>query len=418
MTINIKCFRQVLAFCAILFFPFNNSISGRILFGALNPYIFLLIGLILLIPDLKRKISKRTLFVFFAEIVIVFLALMNLRAPGELWYILIQLAYLLFVPILMNVNIDKKAVVIAISIFTIEHVLGTLFPVILPGVYESSFLSFICKSSTSYCPARIAFKSGMNAGITIQSSTNGCYMAIFALFHACRFLDNPKKKNSILAIITMVCLLIIGKRAHFLFTIIAIFIAYITRNKNFNIVSFVKNNLKIIVIGVISLLGIIAVSNAVPQIRTTIDRIAASKDSDDITSRRGPLYDLAIVKWKERPIFGNGWGAYVMASHDKFGIDTYGSDYMHAHDDYLEILCDKGLVGLCLYAALLVWIIKGAYRIRNNGSFQKFSFVYIIFFVLYGFTGTPLYIISNFVFLLATIIIREREDEKNRRNNI
>ena len=171
-------------------------------------------------------------------------------------------------------------------------------------------------------------------------------------------------------------------------------------------------------IGIISLLGIIAISSTVPQIRATIDRIIASKDSDDITSRRGPLYELAIEKWKEKPILGNGWGAYVLASHERFGITTYGSDYMHAHNDFLELLCDKGLVGIMVYVVILFWIIKGTYRIRNNGYFQKFSFAYIVFFVLYSLTGTPLYIISNFVFLLITIIIKVKENEKNSSNNI
>ena len=155
-----------------------------------------------------------------------------------------------------------------------------------------------------------------------------------------------------------------------------------------------------------------------PQVGVTINRIVASKDSDDATSGRGPLYELAIEQWEKNPILGNGWGAYVSASHEKFGAGTYGSDYIHAHDDYLELLCDMGLLGTVVYVAFLIWLIKSTYRIRNRGYFQKFSFAYTIFFMLYGITGTPLYIISNFVFLLVTILIKEKEDEKNRRNDI
>lgn len=408
MIINKKRFRQALAFCLLLFFPFNNALSGKIMFHALNPYIFLTIGIILLIPDMRKKATKKIAFVFLCEMTIALLAFLGLKAPDELGYMFIQLAYLFTIPILLNVDIDKKAAIIAITVFAIEHIFGTLFPIILPDIYEKSFLPFVCKTGASYCPARIAFETGMSAGITNQTTTNGCYMAIFTLFYMCRFLNEPCKKNSILAIITFMCLLMIGKRAHLLFTVISLFIVYITRNNNFSLVNFIRNNLKIIIIGVVSLVGVIAVSNIVPQIGVTIDRIVASKDSDDVTSGRGPLYELAIEQWEKSLMLGNGWGSYVLASHEEFGASAYGSDYIHAHNDYLELLCDIGLLGAAVYIVFIAWLVKGTYRIRNNGYFQKFSFAYIIFFVLYGLTGTPLFIISNFVFLLVIILIKEK----------
>ena len=418
MIINTKRARQALAFCALLFYPFNNTISNKILFTSLNPYIFIILGVALLLPDIRRRVSKRVACLAAIEVLIIILILLNNELSGQYGHVVIQLAYLFILPILMNIDIDKKAVTISIIIFTAEHVLGTLYPIILPGVYENSFLPFICNASGGYCPASIAFHSGMNAGITGQSSTNGCYMAILAIFHASKYLAQKDKKSLLLTIATIVCLLVIGKRAHMLFVAVSLLITYITKNNHFSLSGFVKNNLRAILIITLSLIGVLAVSNTIPQVRSTIDRIAASKDSDDVTSRRGPLYELAILKWKEKPILGNGWGAYIMASHEKFGISTYGSDYMHAHNDYLEILCDKGIVGLAFYLVILVWILKKTYCARNGGYFNKFAFAYIIFYMLYSLTGTPLYIISNFVFLLATLIIYRREDEKNWRNNI
>lgn len=417
---NGKRLRQTIAICTLLLYPFNNTIINLVLFGKITPYILITIGILLLLPDLKKTFSKKLALFIMIEMVVVAFFLIDQKLDGRYGYMIIQLLYLAMVPVLINIDVDKKAVLTSVTIFSVEHILGTLFPIVLPDLYEKSFLSFVCSAYPDYCPARHAFVTGMNAGLTGQSSTNGCYMAIIALFHTCNYLSDKKKQSAILSIASIMCLLIIGKRAHLLFSILAILIVYITRSDNFNLIRFLKTNIKIIAIGIVAFLGIFVISSSIPQINTTIDRIVASKDSEDVTTGRGPLYELAIEKWEEHPVLGNGWGAYTQFSHETFGTAKYKSDYIHAHNDYLELLCDRGMIGLIVYLMIIFWVIKNAYKMRNKGSFEKFALAYMIFFILYGFTGAPLQTISNFVFLLIVIVIimKGKINEKNRRNDV
>lgn len=413
--------RQVVALLLILFYPFNNTISDKILFGIYNPFIFLFIGMVLLIPNLKKKLTKASISSLIAVIsILLYLTIGSVIFQSDLYNIrmfLIQIAYLSSLPFLFNIKIDQKPIVVAITAFAVEHLIGTAIPILAPGLYEKYFLSFICNSGN--CFARNAFLTGRNAGITSHYSTNGAYMAIFALFFSVLYLREKNKKALLLTTLALVALLIIGKRAHLLFVVLVIIIGYITRKKDFNFNDFIKNNLKIIAASIVAIIGISALSITVPQINTTINRIIETASSDDASSGRTPLYELAINEWQEKPIFGNGWGHYIEASHLKFGKSTYNADYMHTHNDYLEILCDKGIVGLMLYLILLIGLLSNAYRSRHVSTLHYFAFMYVLFYVLYGLTGTPISIPSNYCFLLISIIIiKGQNHEKNRRNNI
>lgn len=412
--------REVVALLLILFYPFNNTISDKILFGIYSPFVFLIIGIILLIPNLKKKLTITSISSLVAIIgILLYLAIGNAvfqSDPYNIRMFLIQVAYLLSLPFLFNVNIEQKSIVVAVTIFTIEHLIGTAFPIIAPSMYEKYFLSFICNPGN--CFARNAFLTGRNAGITSHYSTNGAYMAIFSLFYSVLYLKEKDKKALLLTILALAALLIIGKRAHLLFVVLVIIVGYIVQKQNFKLNEFIKNNIKMIITSIVALISIATLSVAIPQINTTINRIIETAGSDDASSGRIPLYELAINEWQEKPILGNGWGHFIEASHLKFGKNAYNTDYMHTHNDYLEILCDKGIVGLLLYLILLIYLLFKSYKNRHLGTLHYFAFIYILFYILYGLTGTPISIPSNYCFLLISIlIIKGQNNEKNRRNN-
>lgn len=414
MKINMMRARQTIAFILLLFYPFNNTISDKILFGDYNAFIFLAISTMLLLSNLKtRSMSKAiagTLPIILASIVYILIRNEIIGSePFLIRQLLTQVAYLLVLPFIFNSEIDEKALKYALAAYAIEHIIGTAIPIVAPTFYSSNVLPFICNRAS--CFAKNAFLNGENAGLTGHYTTNGVYMAIFAIFFMTRYIRSKEKKSLAIGIISVLALLIIGKRAHFIFTVIALLLAYVTKNESFNIHEFIKNNFKLLVIIIAAVISVISLSATVPQINTTIERIAETENSEDAMNGREPLYEIARSEWRKRPIIGNGWGHYIQTSHIVFGEKTYGTDYIHTHNDYLEVLCDKGILGIILYGSLLAWLLIKSYKKRAANETTLFSFGYAVFYILYSMTGTPMNIPANYVFLFISILITIRKEK-------
>lgn len=73
----------------------------------------------------------------------------------------------------------------------------------------------------------------------------------------------------------------------------------------------------------------------------------------------------------EHPFFGTGLGTYGLVSPKVIShpLAAYGVWWHHAHNDYLELLTDTGIVGFCLWmAAILILFSFSLYQLRRNSS--------------------------------------------------
>ena len=91
-----------------------------------------------------------------------------------------------------------------------------------------------------------------------------------------------------------------------------------------------------------------------------IDRLFfASNDVND--DPRLSLWSLAIDKWLDAPLWGIGLGQFERFSGSAFRTArTSGLGYV-THNTFLFFLVAFGLVGLVLFLALIVWIIRLLY---------------------------------------------------------
>ncbi len=72
----------------------------------------------------------------------------------------------------------------------------------------------------------------------------------------------------------------------------------------------------------------------------------------DLESGRWPLWQVAIAMVRDRPWLGHGWGTFVGLA-PAYRPRPTGLYYDHAHNDYLELLAETGIVGFALGAWLL-----------------------------------------------------------------
>ncbi|MFQ5479459.1 MAG: O-antigen ligase family protein [Candidatus Binatia bacterium] len=83
--------------------------------------------------------------------------------------------------------------------------------------------------------------------------------------------------------------------------------------------------------------------------------------AQDMENGRWPIWNAALGMFHDRPILGHGWGSFEGLYPGYSGRPT-GLYYDHAHNEYLEVLAEAGVVGLGLVAWLVFLFVRRLYR--------------------------------------------------------
>ena len=288
------------------------------------------------------------------------------------------------------------------EIFTLFYALVTIITLILPSVYFQFVIPLFDTESQKQLIK--AYENGYMAGLTDHYSTNGMYMSVgVGIFGSKLLFDFKSKKNWLFVIISLAALLLTGKRGPLLFSIAAMVAVYF----------FFKEDkpkgrlLKIFCVMVIGVLGLLIASIFVPQLLNVVNRFLNESDNGDVTAGRGPLYQLAYELFLSKPITGHGWGSYPTFYYEQLGKSMTVYQYRHAHNIYLQLLCETGIIGFAMYIIFFIYnifiTIKLYKAYRKDDIALSYSAEYIlpfclfiqIFFVMYGMTGNPLYDIAT-----------------------
>ena len=104
---------------------------------------------------------------------------------------------------------------------------------------------------------------------------------------------------------------------------------------------------------------------------TSLTRFADSATSQDITSNRTLIWGQTIKVIAEHLPFGSGLGAYAQA-YTPFDPSSGFERVEQAHNDYLQILSDAGLIGLIIGVLFLYWFFKeGTANVRTKNTFRR-----------------------------------------------
>ncbi len=158
---------------------------------------------------------------------------------------------------------------------------------------------------------------------------------------------------------------------------------------------------------------------------STLDRVITMQTGhDDISNGRIHFWNIAWQIFKDYPILGSGLDSYGTA----FSFyDTWNGTYRleRAHNDYLQILSDAGILGfLCivsfiylLFKQSLRVIVRAESRFRRNISIGALAGCFGI--LIHSFFDFPLRTNSNMFFfltlaVLATVPIHTQNKEKGR----
>lgn len=229
-------------------------------------------------------------------------------------------------------------------------------------------------------------KAGYVSGISVSSAINVTVMMYgLAIFFALWLNSSNHKKKLFFCIITfLLTMFITGKRGPALFAIASlVYTFFYSKAEN-----GYKKAVKFILIVLIVLLIFSIMGEFVPEINNTLDRFINKQSSgQDMSSGRNDIWEQTLNFFYSSPIVGIGWDSL------KYIIK------INAHNVYLQLLCEVGIFCSIVFFAFFgisfyhvnVAIRRMRAENRSIPPILNFSLIIQIYFLLYCFTGNPLY---------------------------
>ena len=339
------------------------------------------------------------------------------------------LRYGVLVLIVLLMKYDEKLIhilYICIAAASALHILATLWFYCDTDFYMEHILPHFTATQRERLYGWVKINR-FAVGLSGHYSQNGIYMALglccsYPLFYMKGKLSFPVKAAIFSA--ALFALVLTGKRGALLFGVAAVMLSYVLCRKGPASGKFMAAML--IAAGGITVLYIL--SFYVETVAETLGRFAvlfSDNPSADVSNGRFGLYNIAWNFFCKSPVFGIGWREFSREVVNRYNQDGVLRD---THNVFLQLLCETGLVGFCVFLSLFVssfvqtvrLILAGVRRQLELPEMTKgalvFSVCYQIFFLLYCMTGNPLYDLETLyayvisVGISSGVYYRYRED--------
>lgn len=166
------------------------------------------------------------------------------------------------------------------------------------------------------------------------------------------------------------CLFLLGSRGAnlmFIFVFVLIFVFTFVFKENFLIKKkyFVYSVISIALAGTINY-QLFKNNNSLNVIERSTNLNTSS------TQQRLRFYDSALKSIKQNPIFGVGIGNWKLhaTEYDKPYMQDYSVPY-HAHNDFLEVLAELGILGFIFYFGIFLWLFYLIFKAVKSKEFNK-----------------------------------------------
>lgn len=258
-----------------------------------------------------------------------------------------------------------------------------------------------------YPPVKSAFFSGSymardyRSGFTAHYSTNSIYLSLGLVCWCCGLVGSRKKarfKDSILGLILLLALFLTTKRGPLVASVAAIVISYLFVNRK----KLTGTMFKTLAVAAIAVIAVGVFATFVPAVQATLERFIELSD-DGTGNGRSYLYECAWSMFHANPLLGCGWGTYskyVATTSLGAMYSNLGFSSMSAHNVYLQLLAETGVIGLIsfvfpAFVSIFVAMHHSESQVEEGlygDSFCLWACLGMhVYFLIYCFSGNPLY---------------------------
>ena len=341
---------------------------------------------------------------------------------------IIRYAVLVFIVILMKYDeVFSYIIFYCILAAGLVHVIATVWFYFDTDFYMANIYPHFTSSQKAHLYEQVQ-NNHHAVGLANHYSQNGIYMAIsLCASFALLFMKSRKNKlwRILLVLVVLFSLVLTGKRGVLIFSVFAMLMSYIICKKG----AFASKMVTVLFVLSGMLLVIYALSFYVEGVASSFERInamlAAGNETLDVSNGRFKLYAIAWDFFKKSPILGIGWREFSKEVVNFYNQDSVLRD---AHNVFLQLLCETGVIGFLVFIALFVsaitqtiqLVVKNTKNVLCLSDKTKvvliFSLCYQVFFLTYCITGNPLYDLETvYVYIISVgfssgIYFRHKEE--------
>lgn len=271
-------------------------------------------------------------------------------------------------------------------------------------------------------PGTGQLKYGYRAGITAHYSQNGIFIAVFIMTLVTLIIAESAKRRSkytnrlrlIVAAMAFLAFLLNGKRGTLVWCIVAVILTWFVSTEKKS--KFITRMIVIACVSVV--LFQFAVEN-IPSLNFIVERFS-ELGSDNSSTDRFAMWGLALLNFTRSPLLGIGflnfreqYSTNLAAQFIRDLTDISSYRRLDAHNVYIQVLCEMGIIGFLLYISavilLLKYTIKALKHFSHTQNYQykyaaMLSFCFQVFYLLYSLSGNCLYDMTFYLYIIAMAI--------------
>ncbi len=231
-------------------------------------------------------------------------------------------------------------------------------------------------------------------GITAHKNGLGWMMvlSIVIMTYAPRLGVASRKLSLFTVLLAFICLVMAKSSTGFLAMFVAASIFC-----TIGLMRQVKGHRLLVGLMLLSLIGCVAlVAGPISE------AVLAALGKNPTLSGRTAIWDQLFLAMAERPLLGWGYRAFWESNYAAELMSPLGFFAGHAHNGYLDMIMDLGLIGLVIYVtATLIAIVKLLLASLENDDFAACQLVMMLTCLFIGFSG-PVVLRPNTIYFILT----------------
>ncbi len=292
-------------------------------------------------------------------------------------------------------------------VFIYRFIAYSLFLIFISQIEINYQIIKICKYYALIVAVSIItttiFYGARSGGLVGDFQYAGILMSLTVGIYLAEYYYEKSYLNVIGLVFVFIALFMSGKRMLSFIALFGYFVIYITTSGKGKKRKFIL--LSICLICIIGLAYLIF-----PEARELVYRLN-EYSADTTFNGRIYFWHAAIDIWKHNKIFGIGMGTFS-DYFDKYYHRIGNMEAYDAHNIYLQLIAETGIVGFSLFILLFItslvktirlFFIKKIREHKQMGIILTYSLYTQIWFILYGLTGNPLYSAVEFYIYITAV---------------